>query len=45
MCKIRERAYQKQNYTPVGDVNLLAKDTYYLTHVDDMFQRTYKMKE
>ncbi|EKG16277.1 hypothetical protein MPH_06511 [Macrophomina phaseolina MS6] len=44
MCKLRERAYQQKNYTPVGDVNLLVKGTYYLAHVDDMFQRTYKVK-
>ncbi|KAF4540644.1 Hydroxymethylglutaryl-CoA synthase [Lasiodiplodia theobromae] len=42
--KLRERAYQRNNYTATGDISLLAKGTYHLVHVDDMFRRTYEIK-
>ncbi|KAJ5578661.1 Hydroxymethylglutaryl-CoA synthase [Penicillium hispanicum] len=45
MCRLRESAYQKSNYTPVGSVDALAPGTYYLEHVDEMFRRTYRIKE
>ncbi|EOD53184.1 putative hydroxymethylglutaryl- synthase protein [Neofusicoccum parvum UCRNP2] len=44
-CQIREQAYQKSDFTPVGDTARLLPGTYYLTHVDDMFRRTYQVKQ
>ncbi|KAJ5994079.1 hypothetical protein N7451_009803 [Penicillium sp. IBT 35674x] len=44
MCKIREKAYQQKSYTPIGSVDSLAPGTYYLTHVDEMFRRSYEKK-
>ncbi|OJD28709.1 hydroxymethylglutaryl-synthase [Diplodia corticola] len=43
-CKIREKAYQKNNYTPVSDLTRLLPGTYYLAGVDGMFRRTYEVK-
>ncbi|KAJ5210979.1 Hydroxymethylglutaryl-CoA synthase [Penicillium cf. griseofulvum] len=45
MCQLREKAYQQRDYTPVGDVDALAPGTYYLVHVDEMYRRTYAVKE
>ncbi|KAF4544439.1 Hydroxymethylglutaryl- synthase protein [Lasiodiplodia theobromae] len=43
-CKVREKAYQKNNYTPVSDLTRLVPGTYYLAGVDEMFRRTYEVK-
>jgi hydroxymethylglutaryl-CoA synthase len=45
MCELREQAYQQKSYTPVGSVEALAPGTYYLVEVDEMFRRTYAVKE
>jgi hydroxymethylglutaryl-CoA synthase len=45
MCRVREKAYQQKNYTPIGSVDALAPGTYYLVHVDEGFRRTYAVKE
>ncbi|PSN67359.1 hydroxymethylglutaryl-CoA synthase [Corynespora cassiicola Philippines] len=45
MCNLRERAHLKKNYTPEGSTDGLFPGTYYLTNVDDMFRRTYAIKE
>ncbi|KAJ5593409.1 hypothetical protein N7537_010313 [Penicillium hordei] len=42
MCNLREKAYQQKSYTPVGSIDSLAPNTYYLVHVDDMFRRSYE---
>ena len=44
MCNLRDQAHLKKNYMPKGDVDALAKGTYYLTEVDDMFRRKYEIK-
>lgn len=44
-CGLRELAYQRKSYSPVGDVDRLAKGTYYLVHVDDKARRTYAVKQ
>ncbi|KAJ5758817.1 hypothetical protein N7520_005973 [Penicillium odoratum] len=44
VCNMREKAYQQKNYTPVGSVDSLAPNTYYLVHVDELFRRTYEKK-
>lgn len=43
-CRIRAFAHQQSPYQPIGSVAGLFKDTYYLTHVDKMFRRTYGVK-
>lgn len=45
MCELREQAYQQKNYTPVGSVEVLASGTYYLVEVDEVFRRTYAVKD
>lgn len=45
MCKLREEAYLKKNYAPQGDIKILAKETYYLTGVDDRFRRSYEIQK
>jgi len=45
MCNLREKAHLQKGYTPQGDPSNLFPGTYYLTNVDDMFRRTYKIKE
>ena len=44
MCVLREKAHLQKGYTPKGDPNTIAAGTYYLTAVDDMFQRKYDIK-
>ncbi|OOQ87833.1 Hydroxymethylglutaryl-CoA synthase [Penicillium brasilianum] len=45
MCKLREQAYQQKSYTPAGSIDALAPGTYYLVEVDEMFRRTYAVKD
>ncbi|KAJ5088608.1 Hydroxymethylglutaryl-CoA synthase [Penicillium angulare] len=45
MCVLREQAYQQKNYTPEGNIYTLTRGTYYLTHVDEKFRRTYAIKD
>ncbi|KAM5469162.1 3-hydroxy-3-methylglutaryl coenzyme A synthase [Microsporum audouinii] len=45
MCRLREKAYQQQNYTPQGSIETLAPGTYYLDKVDEVFRRTYEIKQ
>lgn len=45
MCNIRERAHLKKNRKPEGAVDTIAKGTYYLVNVDDMFRREYEIKQ
>ncbi|MCJ1399461.1 Hydroxymethylglutaryl-CoA synthase, cytoplasmic [Xylographa trunciseda] len=44
MCNMRERAHLQKNYTPKGNPETIFKGTYYLTEVNDMFQRKYEIK-
>ncbi|KAK4243557.1 hydroxymethylglutaryl-CoA synthase [Corynascus novoguineensis] len=44
-CRIRAFAHQQSPYQPIGSVAGLFKGTYYLTHVDKKFRRTYRVKE
>jgi len=45
MCNLRERAHLKKDYKPQGSVETLLPGTYYLTGVDDMFRRSYEIKQ
>ncbi|EMC92718.1 hypothetical protein BAUCODRAFT_114572 [Baudoinia panamericana UAMH 10762] len=45
MCNLRERAHLKKNFTPVGSVETIFPGTYYLTGIDDMFRRSYAVKQ
>lgn len=45
MCNLRERAHLKKNYSPEGKADTLFPGTYYLTNIDDMFRRSYAVKE
>ncbi|KAF2157217.1 hydroxymethylglutaryl-CoA synthase [Myriangium duriaei CBS 260.36] len=45
MCNLREHAHLKKNYTPSGEVETILNGTYYLTGIDDMFRRTYAVKQ
>lgn len=45
MCLLREKAHLQKNYTPQGSIDTIASGTYYLTNVDDMFRRSYNIKE
>ncbi|VEU20742.1 DEKNAAC101552 [Brettanomyces naardenensis] len=40
--ELREKAYMKKEFKPVGDFEGIAKGTYYLKEVDDKFRRTYE---
>ena len=44
MCLLREGAHLQKSYKPKGDPSTIAPGTYYLTEVDDMFQRKYEVK-
>ncbi|KYG40731.1 hypothetical protein M433DRAFT_77374 [Acidomyces richmondensis BFW] len=45
MCNLRERAHLKKNYKPEGKIDTLFPGTYYLTDINDMFQRTYEIRQ
>lgn len=45
MCALRERAHLKSNYKPEGSVENIRPGTYYLSNVDDMFRRSYEVKQ
>ncbi|KAH8732221.1 hydroxymethylglutaryl-coenzyme A synthase C terminal-domain-containing protein [Phaeosphaeriaceae sp. PMI808] len=45
MCNLREKAHLQKNYTPNGKTDGLFPGTYYLVNVDDMFRRTYEIKQ
>jgi len=45
MCNLRERAHLKKNYSPEGKADTLFPGTYYLTGIDDMFRRSYAVKQ
>lgn len=39
--ELREQAHLQKNFVPSGEVDTLQKGTYYLTKVDDQYQRVY----
>ncbi|KAK4620040.1 Hydroxymethylglutaryl-CoA synthase [Fulvia fulva] len=45
MCNLREKAHLKNNYTAQGNVEDIRPGVYYLTEVDDMFRRAYRVKD
>ena len=45
MCNLREKAHLQKNYQPSGNPETVFPGTYYLTNVDDMFRRTYAVKQ
>ncbi|KAJ2904692.1 hydroxymethylglutaryl-CoA synthase [Zalerion maritima] len=45
MCDLRKKAHLKKPYKPEGDVSTITKGTYYLDSIDDMFRRSYLVKE
>ncbi len=44
MCDLRKKAHLQKGYTPEGDVEGIAPGVYYLTEINDMFQRKYAVK-
>lgn len=42
---LREKAYLKKSFTPVGSTDYLPSGTYYLKNIDDKFRRTYGFKQ
>ena len=45
MCDLRKKAHLQKNYKPEGEVSTIDSSVYYLTEVDDMFKRAYKVQE
>lgn len=43
--ELREKAHLKKNFKPEGSIEHIRKGTYYLTGINDMFQREYAFKE
>lgn len=41
----REKIHLQKNYKPVGSVGDIASGVYYLTEINDMFQRKYEIKQ
>ncbi|RDW93026.1 Hydroxymethylglutaryl-CoA synthase [Aspergillus mulundensis] len=44
-CALRMAAYGKNGFTPVGDVASLLPGTYYLVEIDEVYRRTYAIRE
>lgn len=42
---LREALYGQKDYTPTGSIEHIAPGTYYLTNINDKFQRSYAIKE
>lgn len=42
---LREKAHLAKNFTPTGSIDHLRPGTYYLTEVNDMYQRKYAVKK
>jgi hydroxymethylglutaryl-CoA synthase len=43
-CALRMKAYGDKSYKPVGDVASLARGTYYLKDIDEVYRRAYAIK-
>ncbi|ODV88911.1 hypothetical protein CANCADRAFT_130700 [Tortispora caseinolytica NRRL Y-17796] len=41
----REAVHAAKSYTPSGDIDSLFPNTYYLTAIDDLYRRSYAIKE
>lgn len=44
-CALRMKAYGSKSYKAVGDVSTLAPGTYYLESIDEVYRRTYAIKQ
>ena len=44
MCELRKKAHLQKDYKPQGDAETIAKNTYYLIEVNEMYQRKYSIK-
>lgn len=44
MCELRKAAHLQKSYTPRGNSGSIAKGTYYLVEIDDVFRRKYEIK-
>lgn len=44
-CDLRKKAHLQKDYKPEGDVANIASGVYYLENIDDMFKRSYLIKE
>ncbi|KAK6851286.1 hydroxymethylglutaryl-CoA synthase [Apiospora arundinis] len=44
-CDLRHQAHLQKDFTPKGDISTIVPGTYYLEKVDDMFKRSYAVKE
>lgn len=45
MCNLREKAHLKKSFSPAGKAETLFPNTYYLNNIDDLFRRTYSVKQ
>lgn len=43
--ELREKAHLQKSFTPTGSIEHIPKGTYYLTSIDERFQRKYAVKE
>ncbi len=42
--ELREKAYMKKSFKPVGSIDYIPEGTYYLKEIDDKFRRSYTRK-
>ena len=45
MCDLRKKAHLQKDYKPTGDVAGIVDGVYYLENIDDMFKRSYAVKQ
>ncbi|WYZ35607.1 hypothetical protein EsH8_X_000254 [Colletotrichum jinshuiense] len=45
MCDLRKKAHLQKDFKPAGDASTVVPGTYYLENVDDMFKRSYSVRE
>ena len=44
MCELRKKAHLQKDYTPKGNPDTIIKGTYFLTEVNELYQRKYEIK-
>ena len=44
MCELRKKVHLQKGYVPKGNIDTITEGAYYLTEVNDLYQRKYEVK-
>lgn len=45
MRSLQDQLYGQKLYKPLGSTDLISQGTYYLDRIDEMYRRTYNIKQ